>query len=79
MAISSLRVDLIPPSQPNQPPSSNVFEVVEVASEKQDCDDEDEHEIGSEQKAEKVDEKIGYNYVSVSSVFHRVVVTRRLM
>jgi hypothetical protein len=37
-----LRVDLVPPSQAYEATTGNVFEVVEIGSEEEDGDDEDE-------------------------------------
>ena len=42
MAGAILSVDLVPPSQTDQPPAGDVLEVVEVRGEKKDGDDEDE-------------------------------------
>lgn len=55
MAVASLRVYFIPPSQPNQATTGDVFEVVEVCGEEEDRDDEDEDEVLGEEEAEEVD------------------------
>jgi len=58
--VARLAVCLVPPAQPDQPPARNVLEVVEVDGEEEDCDDEDEHEVGGEEaQAEKIDEEGG--------------------
>jgi hypothetical protein len=49
-------INLVPPAQSDQAPSSNVLEVVEVDGEEQDGDDEDEDEVGGEElQAKEVD------------------------
>lgn len=39
------RVDLVPPSEPDKPAAGDVFQVVEVACEEEDRDDEDEDAV----------------------------------
>jgi len=41
LRVARRRVDLVPPSQTDQPPPGNVLEVVEVGREEEDGDDED--------------------------------------
>lgn len=39
------RIDFIPPAQAHQPAASNIFQVVEVRGEEEDCENEDEDAI----------------------------------
>lgn len=51
-------VNLVPPPQPDQAPSRDVLEVVEVGGEEEDGYDEDEDEVGGEEaEAEEVNEE----------------------
>lgn len=59
MAVARCRIDLVPPAQPDQPPAGNILEVVEVAGEEEDGDDEDQDEVGGKEEAEKVDKEGG--------------------
>ena len=54
-------LDFAPPSQSDEAAAGNVFEVVEVGREEEDCDDEDEHKVICEIEAEEVDEERGYD------------------
>lgn len=45
-------VDFVPPAQPHEPPARDVFQVVEVQGEEEECDDEDEDEVADEEDAE---------------------------
>ena len=45
MTVACPWIDLIPPSQPNQTTSGNVFDVIEVRRKKEDGDDEDQDEV----------------------------------
>lgn len=47
LGVARGRVDLVPPAQPDEPAAGDVFQVVEVAGEKEDGDDEDEDAVGS--------------------------------
>ena len=52
-SISGISIGFVPPSQPYQPSTRDVFEVVEVNGKQQDRDDEDEDEVGGEQAEAK--------------------------
>lgn len=41
MRVTRGGIHLIPPSQPDEPAASDVFQVVEIRREKEDCYDED--------------------------------------
>lgn len=45
LGVARGRVDLVPPAQPDQPAAGDVFQVVEVAREEEDGDDEDEDAV----------------------------------
>lgn len=45
LGVARGRVDLVPPAQPDEPAASYVFQVVEVAREEEDGDDEDEDAV----------------------------------
>ena len=45
MAFAGVGVDFVPPSQANEPTSSDVFEVVEVDGEEDECEYEDEDAV----------------------------------
>ena len=47
LGVARGRVDLVPPAQPDEPAAGDVFQVVEVAGEEEDGDDEDEDAVGS--------------------------------
>jgi len=51
------QVDFVPPAQPDEATSGDVFEVVEVGGQEEDGEDEDEDEVVYEQEAEEVDEE----------------------
>lgn len=57
MRFARLWIDFVPPSQANKPPSSNVFEVVEVDGEQDDGEDENKDEVFGEPEAEYVDQE----------------------
>ena len=59
MRVARRRVDFVPPAQADEAPAGDVFEVVEVGGQEQDGDDEDEDEVGGEEKTEEVDEEGG--------------------
>lgn len=41
MRVTTLGIDLVPPSQTNEPSTGNIFEVIEINSKENDSDDED--------------------------------------
>lgn len=41
MGVTALSINFVPPPQPNESSAGNVFQVVEVDGEEDDCDDED--------------------------------------
>lgn len=47
LGVARGRVDLVPPAQPDEPAAGDVFQVVEVAREEEDGDDEDEDAVVS--------------------------------
>ena len=57
VAIARLGVDFIPPAQTNQSSASNVFEVIEIHGQEDDCDDEDQDVVLAEVEAEEVGEE----------------------
>lgn len=59
MRVARRRVHFVPPSESHESSAGDVFEVVEVGCEEEDGDDEDQDEVGGEEKAEQVDEETG--------------------
>ena len=60
MRVARGGIGFIPPSQTHESASSNVFEVVEVRGEKEDCGDEDEDEVVGEEDTEEVGQRPGW-------------------
>lgn len=57
VAVACLGVDLVPPAQADEAPAGDVFEVVEVGGEEEDCYDEDHDHVVCEEQAEEVDDE----------------------
>ena len=59
--VARLRVDFVPPAQPDESAAGNVLQIVEVDGEQQDGDDEDHDKVGGQEaQAEDVYEEGGY-------------------
>lgn len=54
MTLSIFGVNFVPPSESYEATSGDVFEVVEIGCEEEDCDDEYQDEVRSKQKSEKI-------------------------